>query len=179
MSREVRTSAAAFAALALTLAAAGCNNLPPGVVLNGRLPDRMLTEVTPECRIANDLAGPLVEMIGAAHREGIYIWPETSAFLPPGEPKPPRIESCYRTFEMQQWWRMYWCHRGMCGVAAVPGESTHGWGRAIDFQDRDSELHRGTPEHNWLLAHAAEYGFYERPGEAWHWDGRAAPTSSG
>jgi hypothetical protein len=165
----------ALAAAALSLVASGCV-LPNGVVLNGRLPDHMLRTVTPECRIAADLADPLVAMIGAARAEGIFLWPETSAFLPPGEPTPPRIESCYRTFEMQQWWRMYWCSKGNCGIAAVPGESRHGWGRAVDFQDRNGEVRRGSAAHNWLLAHAAEYGFYERPGESWHWDGRDAPV---
>ena len=174
----MRTLAAAFVAVGLGTIGSGCTNLPPGVLFNGRLPDHMLTTVTPECRIANDLAVPLAEMVRAAHAEGIFIYPETSAFLPPGEPTPPRIESCYRTYEMQQWWRMYWCSENQCGVAAVPGESTHGWGRAVDLQDRNSEVRAGTPEHNWLLAHAAEYGFYERPGESWHWDGRSAPASS-
>jgi hypothetical protein len=168
--------AVAAAAVGLSFAGAGCNTPPPGFLFNGRLPDHMLTVVTPECRIANDLAEPLVKMIEAAHAEGIYIWPETSAFLPPGEPTPPRIESCYRTYEMQAWWRTYWCSRGQCGVASPPGESRHGWGRSVDFQDRNSELARGTPEHNWLLVHAGEYGFYERPGEPWHWDGRDAPA---
>jgi len=163
-------------ALVVALGTSGC--VPPeGVLFNGRLPDHMLRTVTPECRIAADLADPLAAMIDAAHAEGIFIWPETSAFLPPGEPTPPRIESCYRTYEMQAWWRMYWCSKNMCGIASRPGESRHGWGRSVDLQDRDSEIRRGTPEHNWLLAHAAEYGFYERPGEAWHWDGRDAPAA--
>lgn len=167
----MRPARIALVVIAMSLVASGC--MPPeGVLFNGRLPDHMLRTVTPECRIASDLADPLAAMIHAAQAESIALWPETSAFLPPGEPTPPRIESCYRTFEMQQWWRMYWCSKGACGVAAVPGQSTHGWGRAVDFQDQYGEVRIGSAAWNWLVAHAAEYGFMHPSGntEGWHWE---------
>lgn len=42
-------------------------------------------------------------------------------------------DSAYRTYERQQYWREYWCSRGACGNAAVPGTSNHGWGLAVDL----------------------------------------------
>ncbi len=176
----MRRARIAIVALALGVLGSACM-VPDGVVLNGRLPDHLLRTVTPECRMAAAFADPLAAMIHAAQAEGIFLWPETSAFLPPGEPTPPRIESCYRTFEMQQWWRMYWCSKGVCGVAAVPGESVHGWGRAVDFQDQYGELRLGSAAYNWLVAHAAEHGFMHPPGntEPWHWEAVDPPPTSG
>lgn len=40
--------------------------------------------------------------------------------------------SDYRTYAQQEYWRNYWCSRGACGNAAVPGTSNHGWGIARD-----------------------------------------------
>jgi D-alanyl-D-alanine carboxypeptidase len=156
----------------LAVAGTGC------VSLNGRLPPESLTTITPECRIVNDVADRLGRMIATAHSQGIFIWPETSAFLPPGSPVPPRIESCYRTYEMQEWWRGYYCSQGLCGYAAVPGTSRHGWGRAVDFQDVHHELTFSSPGYWWLAANAHHFGFYQpewatyggSAPEAWHWE---------
>jgi murein L,D-transpeptidase YcbB/YkuD len=40
--------------------------------------------------------------------------------------------SGYRDYAGQVYMRNYWCARGACGNAAVPGTSNHGWGIAID-----------------------------------------------
>jgi D-alanyl-D-alanine carboxypeptidase len=62
------------------------------------------------------------------------------------------------------------------GLAAAPGTSNHGWGRAADLcggiQDFDS------PTHAWMLLNAPLYGWFhpawaERTGpmpEPWHWE---------
>ena len=55
-------------------------------------------------------------------------------------PGPPTIQSCYRDYDMQVWWRNFWCFFGRCDNAAVPGTSVHGWGRAVDFEDGGGEL---------------------------------------
>jgi hypothetical protein len=169
--RPVRRIGAAVAVAALGLVASGC-------YANGQLPPEVLTTVTPECQVVNDVADRLKSMIGAANSQGVNIWPETSAFLPPSEPQPPRTESCYRTYEMQAWWRFYYCSRGICGYAAVPGTSRHGWGRAVDFQDEHGELQFTSPGFWWLARYAPDYGFYHpewaRSGssspEPWHWE---------
>lgn len=50
------------------------------------------------------------------------------------------------------------------GLAAVPGTSQHGWGRAIDLDLDDKAL-------AWMRANAWQYGFSETvPREPWHWE---------
>jgi hypothetical protein len=69
------------------------------------------------------------------------------------------------------------------GLAARPGFSEHGWGLAVDLCDGGDKA--GTPEHDWLLAHAPAYGWdnpdWARPGgsrpEAWHWEYVAGETA--
>lgn len=63
------------------------------------------------------------------------------------------------------------------GYAAVPGTSNHGWGLAVDLCGGiqvDS-----SPEHVWLLDHAASFGWFHPswampggpgPHEPWHWE---------
>lgn len=62
------------------------------------------------------------------------------------------------------------------GLAARPGFSEHGWGLAVDLCDGGDVA--GTPQHDWLLQHAPEFGWdnpdWARPSgsrpEAWHWE---------
>jgi D-alanyl-D-alanine carboxypeptidase len=162
--------------LILAFGAAAC--LPPEQpAQNGRLPDNALTTVTSECRVANAVADPLRRMLYAARVGGVALWPESSSYTAP-LPGPPRIESCYRTYEMQVWWRDFYCFFGNCNLAAVPGTSIHGWGRAVDFEDGAGELTFGSAGYSWLQGHAAAFGFvhpsWAEPGqpgaEAWHWE---------
>lgn len=162
--------------LALAGVAAGCLP-PPEPAQNGRLPDSALTPVTPVCRVANDLADPLRRLMFTSWMEGAAVFPEESAFVDP-LPGPPRIESCYRSYEMQEWWRNFYCFFVSCDYAAVPGTSVHGWGRAVDFQDHDGELTFSSPGYQWLKANAWRWGFvhpaWAEPGgsspEPWHWE---------
>lgn len=175
----IRRTSVVAGALFLLFALVACRPLPPREIANGRLLPSMLTEVTPQCRVVNELAQPLRAMLDAAHREGVALEPEQSSFLPPGTPGPPVIESCYRSYDGQVWWRNYYCSIGKCANAAVPGTSKHGWGRAVDFQDQNGEMAFGSPGFVWLRAHATEYGFSHPPSldegqpnaEAWHWEG--------
>jgi hypothetical protein len=143
---------------------------------NGQLPESSLTTVTPSCRILNDLAPRLRNLLDAAHAAGIALWPETQPYTTGAVP--PRLTSCYRDFEMQQWWRDYYCGQGSCGMAATPGTSVHGWGRAVDFEQGGQELAFGMSGYEWLVAHASAFGFFQ-PGwagpsggapEPWHWE---------
>lgn len=53
--------------------------------------------------------------------------------LAAGKPLPVSgCDSAYRSYERQVYWRNYWCSRGLCGNASVPGFSNHGVGRAVD-----------------------------------------------
>jgi len=113
----------------------------------------------------------------AARGDGVVVQPETSAYVAP-LPSPPRIESCYRTYEMQVWWRNLYCFLGNCEYAAVPGTSVHGWGRAVDFEDAAGELTFWSAGYQWLQANAWRWGFghpaWAEPGgsspEPWHWE---------
>jgi hypothetical protein len=50
------------------------------------------------------------------------------------------------------------------GLAAVPGTSQHGWGRAVDLDLDDRAL-------AWMRANAGRFGFAETvPREPWHWE---------
>lgn len=50
------------------------------------------------------------------------------------------------------------------GLAAVPGTSQHGWGRALDLELDDTGV-------DWLRDNAWKYGFVETvPREPWHWE---------
>lgn len=48
---------------------------------------------------------------------------------------------------------------------AKAGESQHERGLAVDFNNAD----RGSATWNWMVAHGAEYGFFNLPTESWHW----------
>jgi hypothetical protein len=169
-------------AIAIALLATACNDLWPapvtGPLENGRYPDGALTLVTAECRVINEVAPKLRSLIAVANAADVGLTPEQSSFLPPGVPGPPQIESCYRSYEGQVWWRDYYCSIGKCQNAATPGTSKHGLGRAVDFQDQNGELTFESAGYAWLAAHAAEYGFFQpanqqqgAPGEeAWHWE---------
>lgn len=73
-------------------------------------------------------------------------------------------DSAYRNFARQQYWRNYWCGRGLCQNAAVPGTSNHGLGWAFDVPSYVSAL---------LDRYGAKYGFRrvcsDAPWESWHW----------
>ena len=66
-------------------------------------------------------------------------------------------------------------------LAAVPGTSQHGWGLAVDLCGGIQTF--GTPQHEWMRANAARYGWFHpswaqaggsKP-EAWHWEFSGTP----
>ena len=83
------------------------------------------------------------------------------------------VEASYRTYQ-----RQIELYASMpAGYAAVPGTSNHGWGLAVDLCGGiqvDS-----SPEHLWLLDHAAQFNWFHPawampggggPHEPWHWE---------
>ena len=174
-SRGVRVG---LVALGLALAATACLPAAPAPVENGRLPDSMLTAVTPTCRVANDVAPRLQALLADATSHGYALAPETKAYTDP-LPAPPVIESCYRSYDGQVWWRNFYCFFGNCAMAAVPGTSVHGWGRAVDFEYQSKALDDfNSPGYAWLVGNAGRFGFthpsWAEPGqpgaEPWHWE---------
>ena len=131
----IRTAAGA---LVLGLGcAAGCarvRTVAAGARRDGRFPADSHHGGPPAVQVAAELADQLGALLVAAAAAGVGLAPETSSCLPPGVAPPPRIESCYRTYDMQVWWRTYYCSIDKCGNAAQPGTSKHGWGHAVDFE---------------------------------------------
>lgn len=176
-----RRLALIVAAVVLGTFATGCYRVaasPPAPGPNGRFPADSLSAITPACQVADEVSDQLRALLVAATAAGVGIEPETSSYLPPGVSPPPRIESCYRSYEMQVWWRDYYCSIDKCGNAATPGMSKHGWGHAVDFEDRLGELTFTSPGYQWLVANATRFGFAQPPSvqrggvneEAWHWE---------
>lgn len=83
------------------------------------------------------------------------------------------VTSSYRTYEKQV--ELY--ATMPAGYAAVPGTSNHGWGLAVDLCGGIQV--DNSPEHIWLLDHAAAYDWFHPawampggpgPHEPWHWE---------
>lgn len=55
-------------------------------------------------------------------------------------------------------------------IAAYPGKSTHGWGKAIDVPELPCEYGLNTPQRDWLVEHGPEYGWYPISSEYWHFN---------
>lgn len=119
---------------------------------NGRLPASMLSPAYGGTQLRNDAAAGMNTLCIYARRR----WKVSIAANGP--------TSDYRTYDSQVYWRNYWCGRGACGNAAVPGTSNHGWGTARDG--------------NWALQWAyrlrrtkmnqAGWGKIEAFNEVWH-----------
>lgn len=72
-------------------------------------------------------------------------------------------DSAYRPFTRQEYWRAYWCARGACQNAAVPGTSNHGLGLATDDPPYVIALIRKYgPQFGWNIACS------DAPWEDWH-----------
>jgi hypothetical protein len=73
-------------------------------------------------------------------------------------------DSAYRPYARQVYWRNYWCGRGACQNAAVPGTSNHGLGTADDVDATTGAE---------LAQYGSPYGFRrscsDAPWESWHW----------
>jgi hypothetical protein len=67
-------------------------------------------------------------------------------------------------------------YRRKPGLAAVPGTSEHGWGKAVDFCGGIQNT--GSPAYNWMKANAGRFGWvhpdWAEPSgskpEPWHWE---------
>lgn len=86
------------------------------------------------------------------------------------------ISAAYRDYAGQVEMRDYWCARGKCGNAALPGTSNHGWALAVDLGGGIASF--GTAEYEWMKSNASKYG-WQHPSwaepdgsapEPWHWD---------
>jgi hypothetical protein len=156
-------------ALALALVGAACKQLDPAnraagvpAVTNGKLPMSYLASSKDGCVVYDEAIVSFNAMVAAAARDGVKL----------------RGIGCYRNYANQVIVRDDWCSRGQCDMAAVPGTSNHGWGKAVDFADQSGELTFDSVGYAWLKAWAGFYGWIhpavmEPDGpipEPWHWE---------
>ncbi len=123
---------------------------------NGRIPRNALTDVGNGHRMYGDAARSYVQMRDAARRDGVNL----------------RLTDSYRSYDAQvdvaRRKGIYGVRQpnGRLGLAARPGTSNHGLGRAVDINVNDSRTLR------WLQNNASRFGFRTIPREPWHWEYR-------
>jgi hypothetical protein len=123
---------------------------------NGKMPADSLCRVAPGQKLRCDAAAAYGEL-AAAYKADFH--------------KELCITDSYRSYRAQ-----IDLLRRKPTLAAFPGTSNHGWGLAVDLCDGVNEF--GTPQYEWLIAHAAAYGWvhpeWAREGgsrqEPWHWE---------
>lgn len=122
---------------------------------NGRIPSSALTSVGGGHKMYGDAARAFVQMRDAARRDGVNI----------------KLTDSYRTYAAQvdvaRRKGIYGVRQpnGKLGLAARPGTSNHGLGRAVDVN-----LGASPGASQWLRANAARFGFKTIPREPWHWE---------
>ena len=123
---------------------------PPGLeaFTNGRIPVESLAPIPGGEVMWAPAAAAFTRMADDAARAGITL----------------PVVDAYRPYEDQVRLADELGLYSQGGLAAVPGTSQHGWGRAIDLELDDAAL-------NWMRANAGAYGFHETvPREPWHWE---------
>jgi len=167
--RRRRLLVVAALAVVLGLVGAACKQIDPNNraaavpgVTNGNLPMSYLGSTANGCVVYDEALASLKAMIAHAAADDITL----------------RGIGCYRDYAGQVAVRQDWCNRGRCDMAAVPGSSNHGWGKAVDFADQKGELTFDSIGYAWLKAWAGVYGWMhpksmEPDGpipEPWHWE---------
>lgn len=115
---------------------------------NGRIPAEALTPIgRGNHRLAAPAAAAFRELEAAAKRDGVTFG----------------VTDSYRSYEAQVDLVKRKGLYSQGGLAARPGTSDHGWGKALDL-DLDPKAQA------WMRANGAKYGWVENvPREPWHW----------
>ncbi len=116
---------------------------------NGRIPTDALAPIgVGSHRLWAPAAAAFTDMVAAAAADGITIG----------------VTDSYRSYAAQVDVAE---RKGLYingGLAAVPGTSKHGWGKAVD-------LDLGAAAQQWMRTHGPAFGFVENvPREPWHWE---------
>jgi hypothetical protein len=139
---------------------------------NGAIQSGWLTPVRSGCAVYWEAAVSVNAMIAQAAKDGVTLTPS----------------SCYRDYAGQVAAREAWCALDACHMAAEPGTSNHGWGKAIDWSEGNQPMTYESPGYQWMVTWASYYGWLhpkvmleEGPvPEPWHWEwvgdgGKMAP----
>jgi hypothetical protein len=130
---------------------------------NGQVRPEALVHLEGDCRAARAAGPSLALMLATARADGVALLPD----------------DCYRVRSDQASAYSRNCGAGNCACAAAPGGSMHGWGKAVDFDDRGGTLRFTSSGYRWMKDHAAAFGWnhprWAEPGgsecpEAWHWE---------
>ena len=108
--------------------------------------------------VAESIADELDRMMGAAEADGIVFG--GGGYRDPAQQQALRDAHCPSDDSPSTACRP---------PTARPGHSMHERGLAVDFTVNGRTLTSGSAGYRWLQAHAASYGFYNLPGEPWHW----------
>jgi lysophospholipase L1-like esterase len=114
------------------------------------------------------IAGQVQALVDAARADGLELAEGSGGWRSSSRQIALRREHCgtsdYAVYEMPA---------SQCSPpTAIPGTSEHERGLAIDFRCNGQAIGqraRSNPCVVWLSRHAAEFGFYNLPSEAWHW----------
>lgn len=114
--------------------------------------------------VACSISAQLDKMLGAAEADGFTL--TGGGYRDPSQQIAVRRTNCgssqYAIYEESP----NSCHP----PTALPGTSMHEQGLAIDFMWNGSIISsHSNAAYQWLAGHAASYGFYNLPSEAWHW----------
>lgn len=131
---------------------------PDPSLLNGRIPEHLLARV-PLCYNAKGSFDPGYEpttrrylnsaALEALHQLQIAFRQRFGHYA--------TIDLTYRSYDEQQ----FWFDKFGSPRAAAPGRSNHGYGLAVDFEERDSPwlYSWGAAANDWLLTHQGAFGF--------------------
>lgn len=122
---------------------------------NGRLPDSALSSI-PGGRLAQ--GGPARSWIAMRY----YIGRKHGVWLSPTGPN-----SSYRSYAKQvEFWNAYQAGRG--ALAARPGTSNHGWGKAVDIPT--AQMQQQVRKYGHLFGWGIAGGVLssDAPSESWH-----------
>ena len=155
LSAEIARQQAALArANAAAAARSTVRRAPTRTVVRGNTRLRTVRGIT----VATEIADELERMLAAAERDGIVFG--GGGYRDPAQQQALRDAHCPYDDAPSTACRP---------PTARPGHSMHERGLAVDFTMNGRTLTSSSPGYRWLRANAASYGFYNLPGEPWHW----------
>jgi LAS superfamily LD-carboxypeptidase LdcB len=116
-------------------------------------------------QVAGDIKASLERMLADAYEAGVGMC--GNGYRDPAEQIAVRRSNCGSSN-----YAIYEAPSSYCSPpTARPGASLHEQALAVDFTygGGASTIDYGSAAYNWLKANAADYGFYNLPGEPWHW----------
>jgi len=168
LSAQIEAQQAALAAQLAAMQGAGsgpANDVPPGVIAPA--PGGLASVSCPtggSITVAGAIADSLAALLRDAAAAGVRLC--GGGYRDPQAQIAVRMANCGTSN-----YAIYQMPASQCSPpTAIPGTSQHELGLAVDFTcNGGGTVTRSSSCFSWLSAHAADYGFYNLPVEAWHW----------